>query len=390
MQNTLSGKKVIVALKHIGAQYDDRLRKVCETLAKGGAKCSVYSNERDNKRKITQAYGNFPLQTIWLLSCMLIKGDGPLSRAVISVEFSLRIIFHCLKHRPDWILITDPLLFFAVPVLSLLKKFGVIEGIAWDQRELPPSYIAEKKWFKPLFAYCCRFADSIISVNQERSEKLSQWYGVSDSNTYFLPNYNDESFALNSARALPEKIADWLESKPYVLLQSSMVRGRHFINTLKALDKLGGYKAIIVGRKEQPLHEQAQSELQDYYLNHCLHVGYVDTAELSMYYDNAAFSLIFYQSNTANNTLCDPNRLYQSIARGLPVVVGNNPPMKRIVSQLDVGTICETDGQSWQDILSHCQLLLQNYAHYRSQAKSNRQALDWENVENALLEAVGK
>lgn len=379
---------VLITLKHIGAKFDDRLRKVCESIEKGGGQVSIFSNERDNVAGYGQAYHRFKLSTCRLLTCLMIKGDGPASRALVSLEFSLRIFWYCLRKRPDWVMITDPLLFVAVPLLSLLKAVGVIKGIAWDQRELPPSYIANNKIFIRLFRYCCQWTDSIISVNKERGETLSDLYNVPESKLFYAPNYNDKSFALRPPRPLPASVSEWLEESPYVLLQSSMVRGRHFINTLRALNKLGKYKAIIVGRKEPWLHDEANEELQEYYQQHCLHLGYVDTSELSMYYDNAAFGLIFYQSNTENNRLCDPNRLYQAIARGLPVVVGNNPPMSRIVTELECGTICQTDGEDWQDIYQAVILLDDKIEKFKRQAQTHRFMLDWENIEGQVIQSV--
>jgi hypothetical protein len=54
--------------------------------------------------------------------------------------------------------------------------------------------------------------------------------------------------------------------------------------------------------------------------------------------------------NSENTRLCAPNRLYQALSRGVPVVVGSNPPMAHLVRETDCGVVLRTDGADVNDV----------------------------------------
>ena len=76
-----------------------------------------------------------------------------------------------------------------------------------------------------------------------------------------------------------------------------------------------------------------------------LFTGLTPERELQSLIDNAFFAIILYDKSSLNNYYCDANRLYQSVARRVPVIVGSNPGLADYVSRYDFGLVLTDDGQ---------------------------------------------
>lgn len=52
-------------------------------------------------------------------------------------------------------------------------------------------------------------------------------------------------------------------------------------------------------------------------------------------------SLVFYDNKSLNNYFCSPNKLFESIMVGLPIIASNNPILKKIVGENEIGIILD-------------------------------------------------
>ena len=68
------------------------------------------------------------------------------------------------------------------------------------------------------------------------------------------------------------------------------------------------------------------------------------------YIDNAVASIVPYNAAKQNNHLCTDDSLYQALLRGVPVIVGSNPPMKSLLERLGCGIVLQYDGRDVVDI----------------------------------------
>ena len=73
-----------------------------------------------------------------------------------------------------------------------------------------------------------------------------------------------------------------------------------------------------------------------------------------------------YDSSSANELYCEPNRLYQSIGLNKPVITGNNPPMKDIVEKYGLGLSLKNDGRKKSEIINAIQQLNESYDLYKN------------------------
>lgn len=101
-------------------------------------------------------------------------------------------------------------------------------------------------------------------------------------------------------------------------------------------------------------------------------------------------SLVFYKNVNPNNWYCEPNRLFQSINNGIPVVVGNNPPMKELVEKYGVGVCAETDGGDVKSIINAIEIVIGDYEGFKHNLEANAQNWLWNQQDNIMREIVEK
>ena len=101
-------------------------------------------------------------------------------------------------------------------------------------------------------------------------------------------------------------------------------------------------------------------------------------------------SLVFYKNTSPNNWFCEPNRLYQNLINGNPVVVGNNPPMKELIEQYEVGVCAETDGADVNAMVSAIKNLLDNYDLIKGRVKDRYNKWLWDEQVSLIKEITEK
>jgi len=71
------------------------------------------------------------------------------------------------------------------------------------------------------------------------------------------------------------------------------------------------------------------------------HRGAVSLDELPRWVAGADVGVIAFQAIERNNVLATPNKLFECLAVGVPVVVSDFPEMRRVVDEFGVGATCE-------------------------------------------------
>jgi glycosyltransferase involved in cell wall biosynthesis len=155
---------------------------------------------------------------------------------------------------------------------------------------------------------------------------------------------------------------------------------------LKAVSKIKKYKIIIVG----PIDPKIEALIDTGYKNMVFKAGYVPQLQLPLFFDHAKFTIILYDSNDPNSLYCEPNRLYQAIIRGTPVIVGSNPPMKRIVNDEIIGVVLQTDGRDTDDIHSAILSMEENLNIYKKNVLNISSKYKWEMQEDKIRQIVNK
>ncbi|MDD2496318.1 MAG: glycosyltransferase [Tissierellia bacterium] len=376
---------ILMVVKTTGLAYDDRIRKECLTFIELGhfPTILVLSDDNDSRRGITD-YG-IPFIEV----CLKTRNYLPDAKGLLvkTFEMYLKMIPHIKQIRPDVIWIHNIEMAGLVPIAMSYKKKRWVKKIIWDQHELIPNRLM-KFPFKTVIKNLVKKCDAVIQANVERKDFFINIFRINPEKVEVLENFVDKIFLTLPPGSLPAKVSLWLDQKPYFLAQGGGDPGRYLSELVEAIIRLKKAKLIVVGPYEQVVVDVLKKQFNNEFDEWILLTGKVPQLELVNYIDNTIASVIFYQSSNRNSFLCAPNRLYQALARGVPVIVGCNPPMKHLVERLKNGVVLEDDGKDSTQVYKGLMELFNNYLLYAEQAKNNKHIFKWEKQSYVINELL--
>jgi glycosyltransferase involved in cell wall biosynthesis len=378
----MNNLSVLMVINTTGLQYDDRLRKEVGSLRALGADVRILGLEYANTAGQRAVYDGVPATTIHLRSRGWFKqGRGLVAK---TAEMYLRFAASIVSRRPDVVWCHDMEMSGFVPVLALLRLFGLVRFVVWDQHELPSDARMQGKSYRRVYSTLIGLCDHIVMANQERRALVLEWLGGEPKAPIaVLENYPDARFSELRIDDLPDTVAAWLGDSPYLLAQGGANPDRHLNNLVAAVLRHPRFKLVVVGPYLPHVLTNLQQVHGDELAARVLFTGPVPQMELTRFIDHAYASVVLYQAHSANTRLCAPNRMYQALARAVPVLVGSNPPMAGLVNATRCGVVLKTDGGDVDDLCDGLQRLEAGYDECSEQAAEPRDLL-WES-QNAVI-----
>jgi len=226
-----------------------------------------------------------------------------------------------------------------LPVASqLAQRCGA--KLAYDSHELYSEQEfteREKRRWAEIEAKYIGACDVVITVNQSIATELEQRYGVSDVKVIY--NAERTSQKPVASRRLHEVFDLQLEKK-IVLLQGGLSAGRNLETLVDAMRYVQNPSVILVvlgdGILLRSLQKMARQEgLKGRVYFHAA----VPQNELLALTAAADAGVIPYQATCLNNRYCTPNKLFEFIAVGLPVLATDLPEIRRFVDGQQIGLV---------------------------------------------------
>lgn len=112
--------------------------------------------------------------------------------------------------------------------------------------------------------------------------------------------------------------------------------------------------------------------------------GVVPPSELVKYTSSADFGLSLHESVSLTRHYSLPNKLFQYLMAGLPVIVSNIPEQKRVVEEFDCGLVVDPNNKE-EIKAAIMKLATSDTTYYRQQALKAAKVYNWENEEKKLL-----
>lgn len=227
---------------------------------------------------------------------------------------------------------------------------------------------------------CIRFADLVVVV----SPGIESWYR----SCYRLENVitvlNTPAYArVEKADVLRSALAI-ADTKKILLYQGGLSRGRGIEHLLKAAPLLScrGYALVFLGYGDLELriHEIAQCTRDVYF-----HPAVAPEA-LLRYTASADIGLASIEGGSLSYNLSLPNKLFEYLMAGLPVIVSNLPEMGRFVAENRVGvSISDWNAETLIDALDSLRVLEGEGMNDRIERVMREYC--WENQAVKLVEA---
>ena len=379
-----NNRKLLMIIKTSGIKYDDRVRKECLMLEKY-VKLKVVAVEDINKNR----KGRIGKYTNYFTYSLITRKLFPHKKYIFIklIEMYIRFIFETIKYKPNIIWIHDqeniaifPLLFLIIVIRNNLR-------IVWDQHELLDQRFYKNGLLKKYIKWVFNICDFIIMANHERIDYTLEQLSINKTKKYIvIENYADKKFIYYNKGLLSAEEILWLNGEDYLLAQGGGHISRFILQQIEALLKQERIKLIIIGGKEKNLSKTLEKRWGKAIYNRIKFTGMIDQNDIIPYIDNALASLIFYSEDTTNSKYCAPNRLYQAISRGVPVITGINVPLKQEIKKHTLGITIASDGRNAEEIKSAIEKISEKKEDFKKFLLAFRYKIYFESQEEIIKE----
>ena len=270
----------------------------------------------------------------------------------------------------------------ALPVAVIIKKFfNKNVKIVYDAHEYETETLystgIRKKIAQKLEKYFIKYTDSVITVSETIANEYVRLYNIEKPVLVFNTPYYKEIKPTNIFR---EKFHISKE-KNIFLYQGALSQGRGIEILLEAFTSLDENNIIIFmgyGLLEDHIKESAKK-----YMNIYFHEA-VAPEEVLVYTSSADFGISTIEDSCLSYRYCLPNKMFEYMMAGLPVIVSDLPEMKKIIEVFNVGVVLhENSINGMKDAIGELEKL-DKYV-LKENLEQVKYQYNWEEQEKKLL-----
>jgi len=229
----------------------------------------------------------------------------------------------------------------ALPVGVLIKIFGRKAAIVYDcheyQTEINGLSGAKQKVMKLLETWLIRFADQVCTVSDSIADDYARLYRIPKPKLVLnCPFYQEQP-----PKNLFREGLGIRANQNIFLYQGGFAKGRGIELLLEAFCGLENDDNVIVfmgsGLLEPLVREKADKNKAVFFY------PAVSPDVLLNYTASADFGISFAEDSCLNHRYCLPNKLFEYLMAGLPVITSNLVEMKSLVDSEGVGVVASTN-----------------------------------------------
>ncbi|PKP51539.1 MAG: glycosyltransferase [Bacteroidetes bacterium HGW-Bacteroidetes-1] len=355
---------------------DQRVHKSCLTLTKAGFKVLLVGRVLHNSPPM-------PERPYDCKRMRLLFEKGPLFYA----EFNLRLFFLLFWHRADILLANDLDTLLPNFLISRLRKRPLIfdsHEYFTETPELVNRKLKQKIW-KNIEKFVVSRLDEMITVNDSIANLFRHEYGLKVHVIRNLPlKYTPFNVLSRNDLHLP------VHKKILILQGSGINVDRGAEELVMAMKQLPELLLLIIGGGDviKSLHEMVEINGLQQQVTFLPRMPY---AQMMQYTQNADLGLTLDKDTNLNYRLSLPNKIFDYIQAGIPVLASPLPEIKKIIDTYDLGTFVinhdpEMIASAIKQVFDDSDRLQQWQKNTIKAAKE----LCWENEENILLNIYGQ
>jgi len=224
-----------------------------------------------------------------------------------------------------------------------------------------------------------KFADSVITVSDSIGDEYKRLYNITKPHIVLnCPpykeqqkyNYFREEFNIDSQQKI-------------FLYQGGLSKGRGVEIILEAFDSFKSDEIVLIlmgnGQLEEIVMDKAKASSIIFYKSA------VPTDILLNYTSSADFGISFMEDSCLSYRFCLPNKLFEYLMAGIPVLVSNLHEMKSLVDGYNVGIVAETNTvKGFSAAIDKS--LTKDYSQVVSNVKKARKYFCWEEQEKVMVD----
>ena len=269
-----------------------------------------------------------------------------------------------------------------LPVAVIIKKFfNKNVKIVYDAHEYETETLystgIRKKIAQKLEKSLIRYTDRVITVSETIANEYVRLYNIEKPVLVLNTPYYKE---IKSTNIFREKFHISKE-KNIFLYQGALSQGRGIEILLEAFTSLDENNIIIFmgyGLLEDHIKESAKK-----YMNIYFHEA-VAPEEVLVYTSSANFGISTIEDSCLSYRYCLPNKMFEYMMAGLPVIVSDLPEMKKIIEVFNVGVVLhENSINGMKDAIGELEKL-DKYV-LKENLEQVKYQYNWEEQEKKLL-----
>lgn len=350
---------------------DARVDKVSNTLTKMGAEVLLvgrsYSDSPTLKKR---AYSTHRMR--------LVFRKGPAFYA----EFNIRLFFYLLFVRCDILVANDLDTLLPNVLISRLKH----KPLVYDSHEFFCQVLevvtrprVQAVWHR-IEQYCFHYLEHIITVSDSIAEEYEKEYGKKVEVVKNVPLLTSDSFVVDRSEL------DLPKDKKIVILQGNAIHkdrgGEILVEAFAYLPD--SVLLLVVGSGDAiPYMKHRVEELK--IKEKVIFTGRLPHDRLKAYTKSADIGVSFDKNVCLNFSYSLPNKLFEYIHAGIPVLVSDLPERKKIVETYEVGEIVrDMNAKSLAEDIMHMITDENLYMSYKKNCEKAAMVLNWQNEEDLL------
>jgi len=278
-----------------------------------------------------------------------------------------------------------------LPMLPVARKLALGCGakLVYDSHELYSEQEfseREKRRWSEIEAKYINTCDLVITVNYSIAAELERRYGVRGVKVIY--NAERTRTSPKPSRRLHETFDLSADSK-IVLLQGGLSGGRNLETLVAAMRYVKNPSVVLVVLGEGLLLHSLQKLVNRLELKARVYFhAAVPQNELLTLTVAADVGVIPYQATCLNNLYCTPNKLFEFVAAGLPILATDLPEIRRLVEGQHIGLVGDTSSPQKLAVLMDNFFADENrFAAWKARAVIARKLICWEQEEKKLVEA---
>jgi glycosyltransferase involved in cell wall biosynthesis len=315
---------------------DARVERAASALGASGYDVTVFALAGDGLPTI-EDHGSWLLRRVG--SSTTASWRDPLLKLREARERHRAFVEAAAPTRPDFVHAHDADTF--AQGLQIARQAGSV--FIADAGELYPEMLIANRpatsWGVYAYWTLCekrglRRADGAITVGESIAAEFKHRYGVRPVVILSVPALQP----VGDRRALRDALGV-RDDAVLVLYQGLMNTGRGLEPLIAALDDVPRAHLVLQGAGPALSHylaRVADSEARD----RIHYIGFAPTSELTSWASGADIGAVLIENTSLNNRFSSPNKLFQYLMAGIPVLGSDLPEIRRVVDEGECGILC--------------------------------------------------
>lgn len=361
LENIMKQKRIIVSVSN-DLSKDQRVDRICNSLSNWGYEVLLIGRKLKNSKKLDQR--NYKTKRFNLL---FKKG------VLFYTCLNIRLFFYLLFVKSDIFLSNDLDTLPGNAMASFFRR----KKLVYDSHELFTEVPElENKIFKKKI---WRFLEKISF------KRIDKAYTVCES----ISNYYFEKYKIKMAviRNLPTKKSitnNYKNRENIIIYQGALNKERGIEIMIKAMQYLENVKLIIAGSGD--LEKNLKLLSKNLNLEEKIEfTGNLNFKDLFEQTQKAKLGLSIEQGKSLNYYYALPNKIFDYIQAGVPVLCSDFPEMKNIIEKYELGVSTKIiDAKKLAEIINELLKNVKILNTFNENCMKAKEELNWENEERVL------